>query len=57
MTRRYRRRSGSAVHSASTALIGFWAIRAGEGTSIALDLVAQCDRVIAAKGGLLSEVR
>jgi len=26
-------------------------------TSIALDLVAQCDRVIAAKGGLLSEVR
>jgi hypothetical protein len=26
-------------------------------TSIALDLVAQCDRVIAAKGGLFSEVR
>jgi hypothetical protein len=25
-------------------------------TSIAVDLVAQCDRVIAAKGGLLSEV-
>ena len=26
-------------------------------TSSALDLVAQCDRVIAAKGGLFSEVR
>jgi hypothetical protein len=26
-------------------------------TSNALDLVAQCDRVVAAKGGLLSEVR
>jgi hypothetical protein len=46
--------SQSAIPTARTSRAG----RAVEDTitSIAVDLVAQCDRVIAAKGGLVSEV-